>query len=45
MLIGRVRDIGQEVYNLIFKQEVVAAPVTSTSSSLSGSSTRPVLEI
>ena len=42
---GRIRDTGQNVYSLLFKQEVVAAPVTATFSFLSHSSRGPLLEI
>ena len=41
---GRIRDNGQNVL-VSFKQKVVAAPVTSTFSSLSHSSKRPLFEI
>jgi hypothetical protein len=40
---GRIRDIGQNVLNLICKLETVDDPVTSIFSSLSHSSGRPLL--
>jgi hypothetical protein len=40
-----MRDIGQKVYNLIFKQKVVAAPISLTFPSLSHSWRRSLLEI
>jgi len=42
---GRIRDIGQNVVQSSFKQEVTAATVTAMFSSLSHSSSRPLLEI
>ena len=40
----RIRDIGQSVLQSSFQTEVVAAPVTSKFTSLTNSSTRPLLE-
>jgi len=42
---GRIRDNGQKPQNFLFKQEIGAAPVTSTFSSTPRSSRRPLLEI
>jgi hypothetical protein len=40
---GRIHDMGQNVYNLLLKQEVAVAPVTSMFSFLSHSSRRSLL--
>jgi hypothetical protein len=42
---GRIRDIGQKFYNLLFKQEIVSTPVTAIFSSTLRSSSRTLLEI
>jgi hypothetical protein len=42
---GRIRDTGKNVSSLLFKQDMVVAPDTSTFSSLSHFSRRPLLEI
>jgi len=42
---GGICGIRQNIYNLLFKQEVVAAPVIATLSSLLHSSRRPLLDI
>jgi len=44
-LITEINKIRQYVYNLLFKQEVAAAPVISMFSFLSHSSMRPLLEL
>jgi hypothetical protein len=43
--LGKYVTLDKTFYNLLFKQEIVAAPVTSTFSSLAHSSRRPLLEI
>ena len=43
--LGEYVTLDKTFYNLIFKQEAVAAPVTAKFSSLSHSSRRPLLEI
>jgi hypothetical protein len=42
---GPIRDIGQNVLQILAKQETVATPVTATYSSSSHFSRRPLLEI
>ena len=42
---GRIRDIGQKSYDLLFEQEAAAAPVTSKFSTLLHSSRKPLLVV
>jgi hypothetical protein len=42
---GLIRDVGQNISHTSFEQEVTAATVTSAFSSLSLSSTKPLIEI
>jgi hypothetical protein len=43
--LGEYVSLGKQFYNLLFKHEVVSAPVTATFSSLLHTSRRPLLEI